>query len=101
MTKIHVVDSIMGSGKTSWAINRMIEDSDTNYIYITPYLAEVDRVKKSVTNRKFYEPTTRNEKGSKLQGFKNLITYDRDIASTHALFSAVDDEVYGLLKHSK
>jgi hypothetical protein len=91
----------MGSGKTSWAINKMKELDDTNYIYITPYLTEVDRVKEDVTNRKFYEPTIRNSKGSKLQGFKDLISQDKDIASTHALFSSVDEEVYGLLKSSK
>lgn len=102
MANITIVDSIMGSGKTSWAINKMKYDiDDGNYIYITPYLTEVERVKQNVTNRKFSEPTNRNSKGSKLQGFKDLITQDKDIASTHALFSNVDDEVYTLLKNSK
>jgi hypothetical protein len=100
MCKITVIDSIMGSGKTSYIINKMQEDSDINYIYITPYLTEVDRVKKAVTNRKFQEPTIKNSKGTKLQGFKDLIIKDRDIASTHALFTNVDDEVYQLIKNS-
>ena len=101
MCKITIIDSIMGSGKTSYVINKMQQNTDTNYIYITPYLQEVDRVKKAVTNRKFYEPTVKNYKGTKLQGFKDLIIKDRDITSTHALFSSVDDEVYQLIKNSK
>lgn len=100
MCKVTIVDSIMGSGKTSWAINKMKENSEANYIYITPYLSEMDRIKKYVTSRKFYEPWTRNSKGTKLQGFKDLIVKDMDIASTHALFSSVDREVYELINNS-
>ena len=36
--KIKVVDSIMGSGKTSWAIDRMNYNDNKKYVYITPYL---------------------------------------------------------------
>lgn len=100
MCKTTIIDSIMGSGKTTWAIDKMKEENGTNYIYITPYLTEVARVKEDVTNRSFCEPTTRNAKATKLQGFKNLIIKDRDIASTHALFSSVDEEVYELIKSS-
>jgi len=89
-----------GTGKTSKAIEMMQENTDTNYIYITPFLSEVDRVKKSVTNRKFHDPTNKNTKGTKLQGLKDLILKDKDIISTHALFSSVDEEIIDLLKVS-
>ena len=89
-----------GTGKTSKAIEMMQENTDTNYIYITPFLSEVDRVKKSVTNRKFHDPTNKNTKGTKLQGLKELILKDKDIISTHALFSSVDEEIIDLLKVS-
>lgn len=42
--KIKIIDSIMGSGKTSAAINYMNKDYQKKFIYITPYLDEVDRV---------------------------------------------------------
>lgn len=102
MCKVTIIDSMCGTGKTSYAINKMKDDfnKDMNYIYITPYLNEVKRIKENVTNRTFYEPTNRNNKGSKLQGFKDLIIKDKDIASTHALFTSVDNEVYDLLKAS-
>ena len=87
-----------GTGKTSKAIEMMQENTEMNYIYITPFLSEVDRVKKAVTNRKFYDPTNRNRKGTKLEGLKELIQKDKDIISTHALFSSIDEETIDLIK---
>lgn len=42
--KINIVDSIMGSGKTSWAIQKMNEDKNNKYVFITPFLDEVKRI---------------------------------------------------------
>ena len=43
---ITVIDSIMGSGKTTWAIDYMNKaPADQKFIYITPFLNEVDRIK--------------------------------------------------------
>ena len=41
---IQVIDSIMGSGKTTWAINYMNSHPDERFIYVTPRLKEVDRI---------------------------------------------------------
>ena len=43
---ITVIDSICGSGKTSWAIQEINNNTDKKYIYITPYLDETERVRK-------------------------------------------------------
>ncbi|KAB2332926.1 DEAD/DEAH box helicase family protein [Bacillus mesophilum] len=99
-TEITVVDSIMGSGKTQWAIQHMSEAGPmNNFIYITPFLSEVARVKASVTGRTFVEPTIFNDT-SKLEDLKRLIASNRDIVSTHALFSRADEEVIELLEQS-
>lgn len=102
MCKVTIIDSMCGTGKTSYAISKMAttDTNDMNFMYITPYLDEVSRIKSNVTNRRFYEPTNKNSKGSKLQGLKELIVKDKDIASTHALFTSVDDETYDLIKNS-
>lgn len=98
-TKVNVVDSIMGSGKTSWAIQYMNNaDSDRNFIYITPFLDEVKRVKDSVTNRKFIAPVNKGK--GKLDNLKKLIINENDIVSTHALFQNADAELIELLKIS-
>ena len=41
---VTVVDCICGSGKTSWAIDYMNTNTNKKFIYITPYLDEVERV---------------------------------------------------------
>ena len=43
MSKITVVDSICGAGKTSWAIQFMDNNFKDRYIYITPFLEEMKK----------------------------------------------------------
>lgn len=98
MTDIKIVDSIMGSGKTSWAIQHMNEaPSGDKFIYITPFLTEVARVKASVTNRSFVEPNNANAEKRKMRSLKDLIVKGADIVSTHSLFQTADDELVELL----
>jgi hypothetical protein len=99
--KITVIDSIMGSGKTSWAIQMMKEaPALQNFIFITPFISEIDRVIEAVPERHFVQPSAKNNKGAKLQGLKLLLAQGQDIASTHALFQRCDEEVIELLKAS-
>ena len=42
--KVTVIDSVMGSGKTSLAIQMINDNPDSNFIYITPYVDETYRV---------------------------------------------------------
>lgn len=101
MKPITVVDAIMGKGKTSWALEYINESpAYKKFIYITPFLDEVKRVKETVTNRKFHEPTVKNSDGRKLTGLKQLIVEGRDIAATHSLFQMADDELIELLTDS-
>ena len=101
MTEIKVIDSIMGSGKTSWAIQYMNEAGPLEkFIYITPYLNEVQRIKENVSYRTFLEPNPRNKSGSKMHSLKELIADGKDIVSTHSLFQSADDELLELLTDS-
>jgi hypothetical protein len=98
-TKITVIDSMMGTGKTSWAIQLMKESPlAQNFIFITPFLSEIERIQSAIPNRNFVTPTTSNRKGSKLEGLKQLLLKGQDIASTHALFQRCDEEIITLLK---
>lgn len=96
MCRIKIIDSMMGTGKTSWAINKMMNDNKHNYIYITPYLTEIQRIKTSITNKKFYEPM--NIGNGKLDSLHDLLLKNKNIASTHALFKMATDETKALLK---
>ena len=44
---ITVIDSPCGFGKTQYMINMINENQTENYVYITPYLNEVKRIKES------------------------------------------------------
>lgn len=96
--KIKIVDSIPGSGKTSAIINMMNEDKSNNkYIYITPFLTEVERVKKNCKTKKFYEPKY-NQYGNKFDNLNKLISEGKNIVSTHALFHKANMQTVELLK---
>ncbi|MCY7572457.1 hypothetical protein [Bacillus pumilus] len=91
---VKIIDSIMGSGKTTWAINKMnTASSSQKFVYITPFLDEVQRIKREVNSRTMVEPNSRNGEGTKLRSFKELIASGFDVVSTHALFKSADDEL--------
>lgn len=97
---IKVVDSIMGSGKTSAAINLMNNDTENNYIFITPYLPEIDRIKAQCKDRKFYDPKLYSKNGKLVRKFESLhelLAENKNIASTHALFKRANDETKELI----
>lgn len=88
---INIVDAICGSGKTSAAINFINQsDDDKHFLYITPYLDEVERIIKSCPDKHFVQP---QNYGSKLHDIKRLFEQGRNIVSTHALFSMFDEEI--------
>ena len=88
-SKITVVDSIMGSGKTSWSIQHINNGLSENFLYITPFLDEVERIIKH-TRREFYQPINKGD--GKLTAINELLAYQEDIASTHELFKHLDEE---------
>lgn len=89
-TKIKVVDSIMGQGKTTWAIDFMKENiSMDNFLYITPFIDEVKRVREEVKH--VTEPKA--VRGSKLNHIRELTSEGRSIISTHSLLSRFDLDI--------
>lgn len=113
--EIKIIDSIMGSGKTSAAINYMNEDLSKSFIYITPYLDEVERVISSCNSERCFGDRISNDdvceslnvingfvqpdlsKGSKTRSLKSLIKRGACIATTHAMFNNFDDEIMELI----
>ncbi|KYZ75789.1 hypothetical protein AXX12_11350 [Anaerosporomusa subterranea] len=94
---VEVVDSIMGSGKTSFAIQMMNDNPSKKYMFITPYLEEVGRIKASCVG--FEEPDDKNGQ-RKTDSLNQLITAGKSIVSTHALFKLMTKETMKLLKKS-
>ena len=95
--RINIVDSIMGSGKSAAAINYINSSSeDTLFLYITPFLSEVERIIEECPEKHFCQPKKYNEKVSKLINLKDLLNKRKNIATTHALFHLFDDEIIDL-----
>jgi len=101
MKPIKVVDSIMGSGKTS-AIIQMINNSrEEKYIFVTPFLDEVDRIEKECSSKQFYSPHnyTKDKKSArKMDSLIELLSEGKNIATTHALFEETQTELIELIR---
>ena len=85
----------MGSGKTSTLIN-MINEDEGKYIYITPYLKEVERIKECCKSKRFIDPINKGK--GKMDSFDKLIAAEKNIVATHSLFKGVSEEVMELLR---
>ena len=88
--KIKVIDSPMGAGKTSYLIQMIKRNTENKYMFITPFLDEVDRIITSCKENKFSQP--------KLESLKKLVSKGKNVVSTHALFSIADEELIKLIK---
>lgn len=95
--EINVCDMIMGAGKSVSGINRMNEDTKHNYIFLTPYLKEVERVKQCCPSRKFVSPV--NAGNGKLESLHSLLGKGVNVASTHALFKHYNEYTIELIKN--
>lgn len=82
----------MGRGKTSAAAEYMAAStSDKRFLYITPYLTEVERICDFCD---FEQPD--GDHSTKLSELKRLMHQKKDIAATHSLFYLMDDDALSL-----
>lgn len=91
--KIQLIDSIMGSGKTTWAINYMNDHPNEHFIYVTPRLKEVERIMNGCTSIGMKQPQIKGS-NNKSYDLKRMINENENIATTHEMLArlAVDDE---------
>lgn len=94
--RIAVIDAIMGAGKTELAI-RSINNSpfteggcSRTFLFVTPYLAEVQRVKEECSWLRFREPTDLPGL-SKSAHLEMLLKEGCNVVTTHALFARLSD----------
>ena len=96
MDKITVIDSMMGTGKTSWMIKYLQNNSHIKFIYVAQYIDEVQRIISCVPNS--FEPIYSNQK-NKSEHFIQLIKSGASIVTTHELFKRLDLQTKSLIKH--
>lgn len=91
---LKVVDAGCGVGKTTSMINFINESGEQEkFLYITPFLTEVERIKTSCSSKKFQEPA---ELPTKTEDLLRLVEKGYNIVSTHALFKKLTDKVLDL-----
>lgn len=108
MTKIIVIDSMPGEGKTSYAIQMINNDRakgfgyyqsnyilNNKYLYVTPFLKEIKRIQES-TRAEFYDPS--NDKNSKYSSLLELLNEEVSIIISHELFSRLSNETLSKFK---
>ncbi len=110
MTTITVLDSIMGSGKTTYVIDMINAQHDkdvaesfanpdhepTKFLVVVPLLSEVDRFVHSCPDLRFKDPQPVH--GKKLYHLDKLVDEGENIVTTHALFRLLDRSIYEKLK---
>ena len=98
---ITVIDSPCGAGKTTWAIKYMNDTSNRfnkKFIFITPFLEEITRIKAGL-NEKGCEPSYTSTSKTKRESFKELIQQARPvIVTTHATFLGMTNDIIELIK---
>lgn len=99
---VKVCDALCGSGKTSACINMMNARTDQKFIFVTQYLAEVERIIEGCKPRDFKAPEMDLSTGTtKLSDIQRLIAAGENIATTHALFLSYTAEVKELIKSNQ
>jgi hypothetical protein len=107
---ITVIDSIMGSGKTTYMTKLMNEahtqsmgksfiDPDhkpVRFLYVAPLLSEVDRISEACRDLNFRNPQP--VEGRKLHHLSTLIEEGANICTTHALFRLLNRDIYRKLR---
>ena len=99
--KVTVVDAPCGYGKTSFAIQYMKREIFDSFIFITPFLSELDRVIESCDNRKFVKPNEKLGEGSKTKHFYKLLEQRKNIVSTHSLFKGITQDIINEIKEGE
>lgn len=98
---IKVCDAIMGSGKTSAAINYMNAHPRERFIYVSPRLSEDTRIMNACPALRFELPVEDKKRGRKKTGdLKRLLYNRRNVAISHRLFSLCDDEIGEIVRQN-
>ena len=78
-----VVDSAMGTGKSTWAINHVKNNLGKTWLYVTPFITEVERVSRETGITPVVDE---GDESSKIKYARSLIKAGQSLVVTHSLF---------------
>lgn len=97
--KIEIVDSIMGSHKSTEIIKWMSQRPQNRYIYVSPLLSEVDeggRLHQEVCNISFHSPS--GEDSTKGVHLLELLKGGANVSCTHNLYKLMTEDHFEAIK---
>lgn len=97
-TKIELLDSIMGSGKTLGVIQWILNNPQNKYLYVSPMLTEVEeRIPEACRSLEFVYPCTEEYK-TKGEHLLKLLEEGCNVSFTHSLFTDLTKKHLALIK---
>ncbi|TNH39319.1 hypothetical protein [Paracoccus haeundaensis] len=97
--KVFVLDSIMGSGKTTKIIDWMIANPQEKYLYVSPLLSEVEeRIPVACRDAIGFSFPVSDDETTKSKSFLELLRAGQNVSTTHTLFSLMTKEHLKLIK---
>lgn len=94
-----IIDDVMGKGKTSYMIQYINEHPELSFVYCTPLLAEVRRIKHACPLANFKEPVY-EDGGRKIDSFNKLLESGENIVLTHSTFANATEETLDYIRDS-
>lgn len=98
INNITVIDEPCGKGKTSFAIQFMNDNPEESYIYCTPFLNEIKRIRNAVSFE-MVEPQFNG--GRKIDDFNALLMSGKSVALTHSTFANSNADTMEYLSEGK
>ena len=89
---VEIVDSIMGSGKSTSIIEWIDANYHQRYIYVSPLLSEVEsggRLHQAVSNVEFHSPEDVGD--GKSAAMLDLLKAGASVSCTHSLYKLMTD----------
>lgn len=97
---VTVIDSIMGSGKSTYAIKFMQENPSKKFLYVTPLLSETDRIVNAVDNfNSITKDMVKFTGKPKRELLEEFLEEGKNVAITHSLFEGITEELVEVIKN--
>jgi len=100
--QIELLDSIMGSGKSTAIINWMIKNPQYKYLYVSPMLSEVEeRIPQACASLEFVYPDTDDNHKTKSENLLTLLKEGCNVSFSHKLFTDMTIEHLQLIRENE
>lgn len=96
--KVKVIDSVMGSGKTSYMIEYLKNNNNSQVLYVTPLLTECERVSEETGHINNIGEDLKKSYNGKVKAAEALLRQGSSVAITHSAFMLFSEEIVSLIE---